>query len=144
MKKFGFTIAGNKYQVNIKDFDDNNLAHIEVNGTAYEVEIHQEVKRPGAYKTPKLVRKPVQNKPGEGFIKKAPGGAGKVKAPLPGNIFKVLVSEGDVVKKGDVLLIMEAMKMENNVLAEKEGTIASIKVSVGDAVLQNAVLIEME
>lgn len=140
MKKFEFTIRGNKYQVNLKDLEDN-LATLEVNGTQYEVEIHQEVKKA---KTPRLVRKEVERKPGEGFITKKSAGAAKVLAPLPGNIFKVMVSPGDVIKKGDVLLIMEAMKMENNVLAEKEGTVATVKVSVGDAVLQNDVLIEME
>ncbi|MCG8581088.1 MAG: biotin/lipoyl-binding protein, partial [Bacteroidales bacterium] len=140
MKKFSFTIRGNKYDVHLKDLEEN-IAQLEVNGTNYEVEIHQEVKKA---KTPKLVRKEIQRKPGEGFITKKDGGkAIKVNAPLPGNIFKVLVNEGDTVKKGDVLLVMEAMKMENNVLAEKDGTIASIKVSVGDAVLQNDVLIEM-
>lgn len=141
MKKFEFTIRGNKYQVKVGDIEDN-LATIEVNGSQYEVEIHQEVKKA---KTPRLVRKEVQRQPGEGFItKKAGGGTAKVLAPLPGNIFKVMVTAGDAVKKGDVLLVMEAMKMENNVLAEKEGTVASVKVSVGDAVLQNDVLIEME
>ncbi len=141
MKKFSFTISGNKYDVHLKDIEEN-IAQLDVNGTTYEVQIHQEVKKA---KTPMLVRKPVARKQGEGFITKKPSvGASKVNAPLPGNIFKVLVSEGDVIKKGDVLLIMEAMKMENNVLAEKDGTIASIKVSVGDAVLQNDVLIEME
>ena len=140
MKKFSFTIRGNKYDVHLKDLEEN-IAQLEVNGTSYEVEIHQEVKKA---KTPKLVRKEIQRKPGEGFITKKDGGKTiKVNAPLPGNIFKVLVNEGDTVKKGDVLLVMEAMKMENNVLAEKDGTIASIKVSVGDAVLQNDVLIEM-
>lgn len=141
MKKFEFTIRGNKYQVNLKDIEDN-LATIEVNGTQYEVEIHREVKKA---KTPKLVRKEIQRQPGEGFITKKPGGSAiKVLAPLPGNIFKVLVKPGDVVQKGDVLLVMEAMKMENNVLAEKNGTITDVKVSVGNAVLQNDVLIEME
>ncbi|MCT4587888.1 MAG: biotin/lipoyl-binding protein [Carboxylicivirga sp.] len=141
MKKFSFTIRGNKYDVHLKDIEEN-IAQLDVNGTQYEVEIHQEVKKA---KTPKLVRKEIQRKPGEGFITKKPGsGTIKVNAPLPGNIFKVLVSEGDSVKKGDVLLVMEAMKMENNVLAEKDGTVSSIKVSVGDAVLQNDVLIEME
>jgi len=140
MKKFEFTISGNKYQVHIKDFEDN-LAQIEVNGTEYEVEVHQEMKKA---KTPKLVRKEIQRKPGEGFITKKSAGAATVKAPLPGNIFKILVKEGDTVAKGDTLLVMEAMKMENNVLAEKEGTVKSIKVAVGDAVLQNDVIIEME
>ncbi len=141
MKKFSFTIRGNKYDVHLNDIEEN-IAQIEVNGTKYEVEIHHEVKKTA--KTPKLVRKEIQRKPGEGFITKKEGGkAIKVNAPLPGNIFKVLVKEGDVVKKGDVLLVMEAMKMENNVLAEKDGTVSSVKVAVGDAVLQNDVLIEM-
>lgn len=140
MKKFDFIISGNKYQVEVKNFEDD-LARIEVNGTLYDVQIHQEVKKA---KTPKLVRKEVQRKPGEGFITKKAAGGQTVKAPLPGNIFKILVKEGDVVAKGDVLLVMEAMKMENNVLAEKDGTVKSIKVAVGDAVLQNDVIIEME
>ena len=71
-------------------------------------------------------------------------GAATVLAPLPGNIFKILVGVGDEVKKGDTLLIMEAMKMENNVAAEKEGTVKTIRVKVGDNVLQNDVLIELE
>jgi biotin carboxyl carrier protein len=111
-----------------------------VNGTNYNVEIHREVKQ---VKTPKLVRKPVMPKPGEGTIPKSGGATITVKAPLPGNIFKIIAKEGDEVKKGDNLLIMEAMKMENNVLAEKEGVIKSIKVKEGDAVLQGDVLIEM-
>jgi len=140
MKKFEFSISGNKYEVEIKDVEDN-IAKIEVNGTPYSVEIHREVKKP---KTPKLVRSEVRVKPGEGNIVKSTSGGHSVKAPLPGNIFKMLVKEGDTVKKGDVLLIMEAMKMENNVMAEKDGTIKSIKVKVGDNVLQNDTLLEYE
>lgn len=140
MKKFEFSISGNKYEVEIKDVEDN-IAKIEVNGTPYSVEIHREVKKP---KTPKLVRSEVRVKPGEGNIVKSTSGAHSVKAPLPGNIFKMLVKEGDTVKKGDVLLIMEAMKMENNIIAEKDGSIKSIKVKVGDNVLQNDTLLEYE
>lgn len=140
MKKFEFSISGNKYEVEIKDVEDN-IAKIEVNGTPYSVEIHREVKKP---KTPKLVRSEVRVKPGEGNIIKSTSGGHSVKAPLPGNIFKMLVKEGDTVKKGDVLLIMEAMKMENNIIAEKDGFIKSIKVKVGDNVLQNDTLLEYE
>jgi len=141
MKKFEFTINGNKYEVNLKDVEDN-IAQIEVNGTAYEVEIHREVKK---NKTPKLVRPEVRTKPGEGeIVKKGSAGGSQVLAPLPGSIFKMMVKEGDQVKKGDVLLIMEAMKMENNVLSEKEGTVKSVRVKVGDSVLQNDVLIDLE
>ena len=140
MKKFKFTIKGNDYDVKIHDIEDK-VAHIEVNGSVYDVVIHQEVKQS---KTPRLVRKPVATKPGEGTIARKEAGASvKVQAPLPGNIFKILVNVGDEVKKGDNLLIMEAMKMENNVLAEKDGVIKTINVKVGDAVLQGDVLIEM-
>ena len=140
MKKYKFTIKGNDYEVRIKDIEES-VAHIEVNGTEYNVELHREVKQS---KTPKLVRKPVAKMPGEGTITKSPTGGGiHVKAPLPGNIFKILVNVGDEVKKGDNLLIMEAMKMENNVLAEKDGVVKTIKVKEGQAVLQGDVLIEM-
>ncbi|MCA1744482.1 MAG: biotin/lipoyl-binding protein [Bacteroidales bacterium] len=140
MKKFEFTINGNKYEVNLKDVEEN-IAQIEVNGTEYTVEIHREIKK---VKTPRLVRSEVRNKPGEGqIVKKGAAGGYQVLAPLPGSIFKMLVKEGDEVKKGDVLLIMEAMKMENNVMSEKEGTVKSVRVKVGDNVLQNDVLIEL-
>lgn len=138
MKKFKFTIRGTKYDVHIKEFEDN-IAKLSVNGTEYDVEVHHEVKIP---KTPKLVRKPVNLQDGGQNIKKvASSGGTEIKAPLPGNIFKMEVKEGDTVKKGDKLLIMEAMKMENDVLAEADGTISSVKVKEGDAVLQGDTLL---
>jgi biotin carboxyl carrier protein len=140
MKKFEFTIKGNKFEVLVKNFEDN-IGYIEVNGTQYEVELHKPVKQ---NKTPQLVRRPVVSKPGEGQINKKPAGLTPVKAPLPGSIFKMLVAEGDTIKKGEVLLIMEAMKMENNIMSEKDGVVKNIKVSVGDAVLQDDVLLELE
>lgn len=134
MKKYSFSINGNKYEVGIKDMEDN-IASIEVNGTPYNVEIHQEVKK---QKTPKLVRQEVQNKPGEGHIVKKEGAGGFiVEAPLPGSIFKLFVKEGDTVKRGDILLVIEAMKMENNIMAEKDGVVQNIKIKQGDSVLQN-------
>jgi biotin carboxyl carrier protein len=139
MKKFEFTIRGNKYKVEIKDIEDN-IATLEVNGTSFEVEIHKEMKKA---KTPKLIRNEVKLKPGEGLITRSEKGK-IIKSPLPGNIMKINVTEGDKVSKGDVLLVMEAMKMENNVLAEKEGIIKEIKVSEGQAVLQDDVLITMD
>jgi biotin carboxyl carrier protein len=140
MKKFKFTISGNEYDVNIKDIEDS-IAQIEVNGTNYEVVLHKDVK---TSKTPKLVRKPVVQKPGEGLIKKqASSGTTAIKAPLPGTILKINVSIGDQVKTGHPLLTMEAMKMENQVLAEKDGEIKAIKIKEGEAVLQDDVLIEI-
>jgi biotin carboxyl carrier protein len=67
----------------------------------------------------------------------------QVKSPLPGTIIKIDISEGQEIKKGQNILVMEAMKMENNVLCEKDGTIKSIKVKIGDNVLQNDVLVEI-
>ena len=138
MKKFKFTIKGQDFDVDIKEIEGSN-AQIEVNGTVYDVEIKVDEK---ASKTPQLIRKPVINKPGEGQIKKSAGGV-SVKAPLPGTIIKIDVAVGDAINAGDTLLVMEAMKMENNVLAEKAGTVKAIKVNVGDAVLQDDVLIEI-
>ena len=139
MKKFEFTIKGQKYEVLMQYFDEN-VANIEVNGTSYEVEIHKEVK---TTKTPKLVRKPVVSKPGEGTITKSASGAFKVKAPLPGSIFKLIVNVGDTVKKGDVLLIMEAMKMENNITSEFNGKVINIFVKPGEIVPEGAPLVEI-
>ncbi len=137
MKKFDFSINGNKYHVHLKDIDDN-IAMIEVNGTPYSVEIEQEVKK---VKTPKLIRQEVKPKPGEGhIIKKQSAGGHELTAPLPGSIFKIVAKVGDTVKKGDTVLIMEAMKMENNILADKDGTIKEMKVKEGDSVLQGDVL----
>lgn len=142
MKKFKFKIRGNTYDVEIKEFEDN-IAQIEVNGTMYEVEVEQ--KETARSKTPKLVRSQVQTRRSDSKIKKTVSNrATPVKAPLPGNIFKLLVKEGDEVKKGDKIMIMEAMKMENSVLAEKDGRIKSIKVKEGDSVLQNDLLAEIE
>ncbi|MCH4896118.1 acetyl-CoA carboxylase biotin carboxyl carrier protein subunit [Marinilabiliaceae bacterium JC040] len=140
MKKFSFKINGQSFDVNVQDFEGKTTV-VSVNGTDYEVELDQEVQQP---KTPKLVRKAVVNKPGEGTIKKtASSGGYKIKAPLPGSIFKLNCAVGDTIKEGQCLLIMEAMKMENNVLSDKAGTISAIKVNVGDTVLQDDVLIEI-
>ncbi len=138
MKQFKFKIRGNQYSVDIKDIVGNDV-QIEVNGTAYHVTMERDIAIP---KTPTIVRKRL---PEEVKRKQTIGGSlKKILAPLPGNIFKLNVKEGDQVKKGDTLLIMEAMKMENNILSEQDGIVKSIKISEGDAVLQNDVLIEIE
>ena len=140
MKKYKFTIRGNDYDVHLKDIEDN-VAELDVNGTIYEVEIHGEVK---TTKTPTLIRKPVEKMPGEGQIKKKEStGKHKVTAPLPGTVLKINVSVGDVVSEGQNVLIMEAMKMENQVQTTKGGEVTSIKVNNGDSVLQDDVLIEI-
>jgi biotin carboxyl carrier protein len=138
MKKYEFTIGGNSYSVNIKSFEDA-IAIVEVNGSEYEVKLHQEVK---ITKTPKLVRSQPPPTPQKSF---APaGGLNSIKAPLPGVIHKIIVKEGDSVKVGQTILILEAMKMENNILAEKAGVIRNIKIKEGDSVMQGDLLLEVE
>ncbi len=138
MKSYKFKIRGNEYEVDVKS-SEGNIFDIEVNGTSYQVELDREVNQS---KTPTMVRQAVPTH--KTIKKKGEGSIIKVKCPLPGNIMSILVKEKAQVKKGDTLLMYEAMKMENTVLAEKDGIITSIKVQVGDAVLQDHVLLEMK
>lgn len=143
MKKFKLTINGNVYEVEIHNIEDN-MAEVDVNGTSYKVEVDRAIEE---VKTPKLVRSvsvPSTDsvpsiaktaKPGE------PKGAGNIKSPLPGVILDVHVREGDIVKVGQKLITLEAMKMENNINADKEGRVISMKVSKGDSVMEGDILI---
>jgi biotin carboxyl carrier protein len=143
MRNFKFNIRGNNYEVEILKLE-GNTAEVEVNGTLYQVEMER---RKAESKTPILVRSSVSSSPSKSEVKMSSGEKGalsKVIAPLPGNIMKVLIKVGDQIKRGDKLLMYEAMKMENNLLAEKDGKIKSILVKEGDSVLQGDLLIEME
>lgn len=145
MKKFKFTIQGNPYEVDILNVEDN-IAEVDVNGTVYKVELEKAIQQT---KTPKLVRSTVSpSTDSNPSIAKtsspaAPKGTGHVKSPLPGVILNIHVKEGDSVKIGDKLITLEAMKMENNINADKEGKIKSIKVKQGDSVLEGDLLIEI-
>ena len=94
---------------------------------------------------PKPQAKPAAPKaaPAPAAAPKPAGGASAVKAPLPGSIIKVLVSEGQSIKRGDVLLTMESMKMENNIMAEKDGVVGKIYVQAGKSVMQDDVLLDL-
>jgi biotin carboxyl carrier protein len=145
MKKFKFNIHGNDYDVEILNVEDN-IAEIEVNGTTYKVEVDKKLQQT---KTPKLVRAVVAPSTeshaatAKTSSPAAQKGAGHIKSPLPGTILNVFVREGDPVKIGDKLLILEAMKMENNINADKEGIVKILKVKVGDSVLEGDTLIEI-
>lgn len=139
MKNYKFTIDGNTFEVDIVQVE-GNMAKIEVNGTLYNVEIHRQVQ---PAKTPILVR-PAVAEPQKKIEKRVGGAKTAVKAPLPGIILKVLVKAGDEVKKGQKLYIMEAMKMENEIMAERDGVIVSVKVKEGQSVLQEEVVLEMD
>lgn len=149
MKKFSFTINGSEYAVRVKKIEGDK-ADLEVNGTPYSVKINKEIK---TSKTPVvLVRKEINTKMGDERVKenltpvsesKRPSSK-QIKSPLPGNIIKVNVTEGETFKEGDILLVLESMKMENNVLAEKAGKVIRVCAPAGKAVLQDEVLLEIE
>ena len=139
MKKFKFTIHGNDYSVDVHGIEEN-IAHLEVNGTAYDVEIHRKVQQS---KTPTIVRPPIKEPVNPNIHKKEGGASYSLLAPLPGNILTMKVEKGDIVEKGQLLLIMEAMKMENRVLSDRAGVVEIIRVHTGDAVLQGDVLLEI-
>lgn len=141
-RKFSMKIHGNDYAVEIKKIDEG-IASIEVNGTVYEVEYEAERR---VSKTPTLTRKPVYHTETERPRKtsKPDESKGKsINAPLPGVILELKVKEGDSVKAGDVMMVMEAMKMENNISSPMDGTVMSLKVAKGDNVLEGDPLIEI-
>jgi biotin carboxyl carrier protein len=139
MRSFKFNIKGQEYDVEIKKII-NNMAEVEVNGTIYQVEVKQDTR---LSKTPILVRsEPAIPKSAHKFKKKI-SGTYEVKSPLPGNVMNVFVKENDEVKKGDKLLMYEAMKMENIIFAEKDGLIVKIRVNSGDNILEGDILMEI-
>jgi biotin carboxyl carrier protein len=140
MHKFKFNIRGNEYDVDVKKLE-GNIARVEVNGTCYQVELKKDTV---ASKTPILKRPAIKHAEGSDKIKKVAEGLFKVKAPLPGNIMQLYVKEGDEIKKGDKLLQYEAMKMENDLLSEKDGIVSKINVALADSVLQDDELMLIE
>ena len=143
MKRFKFKINGNQYNAEVLSIEDN-IAEIEINGTRYSVEVDKDMQ---PVKTPKLVRSiAVPSTDTHPAVAKtsspsAPKGGGTIKSPLPGVILDLFVKVGDTVKIGQRLLVLEAMKMENNIEADKAGKIASIAKNKGDSVMEGDVLI---
>ena len=141
MKEYKYKINGNLYNVVIGDIEDN-IAHVEVNGTHYTVEME---KKPKAATAPKPIARPAA-KPAAAPAAPAKPAAAKsgVKSPLPGVILDIKVKEGDMVKKGQTIIILEAMKMENSINADKDGKITAINVSKGESVLEGTDLVIIE
>ncbi|NLR92624.1 MULTISPECIES: biotin/lipoyl-containing protein [Flammeovirga] len=138
MKKYKFKVNGNNYAVHITNVEGQAI-ELEVNGTPYTVQMEKEVK---SSKTPQLVRSSAPRTAAPKAITRS-AKKSNIVAPLPGTVVSLNVKEGDTVKQGDLLMTMEAMKMENNVLSETDGTIGVIKVQEGQSVLQGEVLVEM-
>ncbi|MDO4771461.1 biotin/lipoyl-containing protein [Porphyromonas sp.] len=147
MKKFNYTINGIKYRVEINSIE-NNVAEVSVNGSTYKVELDKEqevkqiskpapVSRPAA-KAP--AAKPAAAPAPEPAAAPAGGGVAVV-SPLPGVIIGIHCKVGDEVKRGQRILILEAMKMENDIKADRDGTITSVAVSQGDNVQEGATLV---
>ena len=141
MKEYKYKINGNLYNVVIGDIEEN-IAHVEVNGTHYTVEME---KKPKAAPAPKPVVRPAAKPAAAPAAKPAAGGAKSgVKSPLPGVILDIKVNVGDAVKKGQTIIILEAMKMENSINADRDGKIAAINVSKGESVLEGTDLVIIE
>ncbi len=146
--KFQYKVQGIDYDVEIEEME-GNLAKIKVNGIPFEVELRQPINPTHAITKPKVeapkaapaapAAAPAATTPAQPT---APAGAGTaVKAPLPGTITSVCVKVGDKVNVGDTVVVLEAMKMQNNIEAENAGTVTSIVVNPGDSVMEGATLL---
>ncbi len=134
-KSFQFTIDGRKYETTVNEIE-NHVAEVTVNGTVFHVEIDN-AKNATAIK-PAATRTTAAPRAAQ------PAGTVVVKSPLPGSIVKVVAAAGAAVKKGDLLLTMESMKMENQVCSEYDGTVKSVLVQPGQNVMQDDKLVEIE
>ena len=137
MKKYKFNINGADYVVEIQNVEDRSM-EVEVNGKSYIVLLEKEVKQT---KTPTLLRSVAIPTTDHGAAVKVSAKTGTIKSPLPGTILDIYVKLGDKVSIGQRILMLEAMKMENNIESDKAGTVTEIKISKGDTVMEGDVLI---
>lgn len=131
MKEYKFKINGKDYAVTIGQAD-GKLLNVNVNGADYQVELEKEqapvaAPAPSPAPTAAPAAKPVSAGAGE-----------KINSPLPGVIIEVCVKEGQAVKAGQKIAVLEAMKMENEIPSPKDGTITAIYVNKGDSLLEGA------
>jgi biotin carboxyl carrier protein len=146
MKEYKYKINGNIYKVTVGNIEDN-IADIEVNGTHYKVEM-EKAPEPKPVVVKPVVRQPSTTPAAQTtqVSKPAAASVGKsgVKSPLPGVILEIKVNVGDVVKKGQTVIILEAMKMENSINADRDGKVTAINVKQGDSVLEGTDLVILE
>ncbi|MDD4504214.1 MAG: biotin/lipoyl-binding protein [Clostridiaceae bacterium] len=125
MRKFMINVNGKSYEVEVEEIKDGVIA----------APIAQSAPRAAA-PAPKVAPAPAP----KAAPAAVPAGASTVTSPMPGTILSINVKAGDTVKKGQVLCILEAMKMENEIMAGADGTIASVAVGQGDSVSTGQVL----
>ena len=149
MKEYKYKINGLKFTVAVGDVVDNDVT-VEVNGTPYMVELDRAVpskpSKPALSQSGKTASAQPTSAPTQS-VKPTPvaaGPASAVKSPLPGTILSFSVKEGDVIKSGDTVCVLEAMKMENDVHSSKGGTVKQILVNVGDAILEGTDIMIIE
>ena len=142
MKEFTFKINGAEYKCAVEEIEAGKT-NVTVNGKVYEVETETPKAAPVAAKPTPAPKPAAPAAPKAEATKPAAPVAGgiQVKSPLPGSVIKVLVAEGQAVKKGDTLLTLESMKMENAIMAEQDGTVKQIAVTPGQNVMQDDLLI---
>ncbi len=139
MNDFSFKINGKDYKANVEEVAEGTL-NVTVNGKAYKVEVP--VTHAAA---PRIVRPSMASIAGGPVAQHSVAAtAENITSPLPGTIIEIKVKEGEKVKRGQVLVVMEAMKMANDIVAEHDGTINKIMVKVGENVTQGVVLVSME
>ncbi len=147
MSTFKYKIAGKEYAVEITDVSDS-CATVSVNGEQYTVEL--EPQAPPEKAAPVLGHAATASTPAESAPAAAPAAAEAINsaaalcAPLPGIVVDIKVQVGDKVKAGDTLVVLEAMKMANNLDAERDGTVTAICVKVGESVMEEAPLVVVE
>lgn len=147
-KEYKFKINGHEYDVAVNNVEAG-VAKVSVNGTQYEVEVQSNTlikPRPPkpAHVAPATYSATAPVSPAKIDQTPSKGSASPLKSPLPGVILEVKVKEGDTVKAGELLMVLEAMKMENNIDAHKGGVIKSIDKRQGDSVLEGDVLLTIE
>ena len=144
MNKYQYKVQCVDYDVEIEEVE-GTLAKVSVNGIPFEVELKRPINPVHAIKKPKVAAPkpaaPAAAAPKPAAPAAAPGSGNPVKAPLPGTISSISVKVGDQVNVGDTVLVLEAMKMQNNIEAEYAGTVTSIVVNPGDSVMEGAVLL---
>lgn len=146
MKQFIYRINGQEYIVAVNKMD-NSVAEVAVNGANYKVELvspEEEVTlvaRPAAPKAAASAPAATKATVSAPASPAAASGAGALKSPLPGIVVAFTVNIGDVVKKGQHVATLEAMKMENTLQAPIDGTVQSLNVNVGDSVLEGVVIL---